>query len=269
MGPEWLAAAGLIGAALIMAWPVGGRRARRRQRLIITGRRGTAPPRSPVWAYRHLPPSRSILAAAGVAAAVGALASGPVAAVIGGAYAGLAVRGVLRHRSVAAAMSERSRRLDGLCSLAADLRAGLPVPLDAAPAGTLPPKTVPAAEDAADPRCQATDRITVLARASGRLAEQTGAPLAELIERIEADSRAMDRARASAAAQASGARATAWLLAGLPLGGIALGYGIGVDPLHVLLHTPIGAGCAVTAIALQFGGLAWTERLVAGGERET
>ena len=105
------------------------------------------------------------------------------------------------------------------------------------------------------------DRIGALARAAVRLAEQTGAPLADLLERIEADARAMDRGLAAAAAQAAGARATAMLLAGLPLGGIALGYGIGVDPLAVLLRTPIGAGCAVGAIVLQLAGLAWADRL--------
>jgi tight adherence protein B len=91
--------------------------------------------------------------------------------------------------------------------------------------------------------------------------------LAELVERIEADLRATDRGLAAAAAQAAGARATAWLLAALPLGGIALGYGIGVDPLRVLLHTPIGAGCVVVATTLQGVGLLWAERLGAAPGR--
>jgi tight adherence protein B len=94
-----------------------------------------------------------------------------------------------------------------------------------------------------------------------RLADQTGAPLADLLERVEADARALDRIRAVAAAQAAGTRATAWLLAALPAGGIALGYAIGADPLRVLLHTPLGAGCACGAIALQFAGLAWAGRI--------
>ena len=84
-----------------------------------------------------------------------------------------------------------------------------------------------------------------------RLADRTGAPLAELVERIEADARATDRGLAAAAAQAAGARATAWLLAALPLGGIGLGYGIGVDPVAVLLHSTVGGACAIVAIALQ------------------
>jgi tight adherence protein B len=94
------------------------------------------------------------------------------------------------------------------------------------------------------------------------LAEQTGAPLADVIERIEADARSADRARAAVAAQSAGSRATAWLLAGLPAGGIALGYAIGADPLAVLLHTPIGAACAAGAVGLQLAGLGVAGRIV-------
>jgi tight adherence protein B len=96
-----------------------------------------------------------------------------------------------------------------------------------------------------------------------RLAERTGAPAADLVERIEADARAADRVAASAAAQAAGAQATALLLAGLPVGGIALGFAIGADPVGVLLHTPLGAACAIGAVVLQGGGLIWADRLVA------
>ena len=111
---------------------------------------------------------------------------------------------------------------------------------------------------------RAEQRIAALTAAVWRLAERTGAPAAELVERIEADARAADRGRASAQAQAAGAQATALLLAALPLGGIALGYGIGVDPLQVLLHTPLGAMCAVGAVLLQCVGLLWADRLASG-----
>jgi tight adherence protein B len=50
-------------------------------------------------------------------------------------------------------------------------------------------------------------------------------------------------------------------LAGLPIAGIALGYGVGADPLHELLHTRIGAICAGLALALQVAGLGWADRL--------
>jgi tight adherence protein B len=114
-------------------------------------------------------------------------------------------------------------------------------------------------------RSVAEVRIRELTAAAWRLAERTGAPVADLVDRIEADARAADRARAAASAQAAGARATAMLLAGLPIGGIALGYAIGADPLRVLLHTPLGAGCVVGALALQLAGLAWADRLANAG----
>jgi Flp pilus assembly protein TadB len=177
---------------------------------------------------------------------VGAVVGGPVAAVALASYGTLAVRGVLRWRANRRAERIRRRGLDQLCGLAADLRAGLPVPhtLEATAGGP-----------------GQSDRLRQLTSAAVRLADRTGAPLAELVERIEADARATDRGLAAAAAQAAGARATAWLLAALPIGGIALGYGIGVDPVAVLLHSRVGGACAVLAVALQVVGLLWAERL--------
>ncbi|MBQ1036985.1 hypothetical protein KBX46_12075 [Micromonospora sp. C81] len=176
---------------------------------------------------------------------VGAVVGGPVAAVALASYGTLAVRGVLRWRANRRTERIRRRGLDQLCGLAADLRAGLPVP-----------HTLEAAGGPGQ-----SDRLRQLTSAAVRLADRTGAPLAELVERIEADARATDRGLAAAAAQAAGARATAWLLAALPIGGIALGYGIGVDPVAVLLHSRVGGACAVLAVALQIVGLLWAERL--------
>ncbi|WP_435818964.1 hypothetical protein [Micromonospora chersina] len=188
----------------------------------------------------------ALLAAAVVGAGSGALLGGPVAAVVLAAYGTLAARAVRRRGLRRAADRAHRRDLDQLGALAADLRAGLP------PGGSI----------GDGPR-----RVATLARAAVRLADRTGAPLAELLERVEADARAADRGLAAAAAQAAGARATAWLLAGLPLGGIGLGYAIGVDPVAVLLHTPVGGGSAVAAVALQVGGLIWAERLGAAPGR--
>ncbi|WP_433494786.1 hypothetical protein ACQP26_02120 [Micromonospora sp. CA-248089] len=173
-------------------------------------------------------------------AVTGALLGGPVAALVLATYGVLAARAVLRRRTHRTAALAHRRELDRLGAVAADLRAGLP------------------ADGGID---DGPGRVARLALAAGRLADRTGAPLADLLERIEADARAADRGLAAAAAQAAGARATAWLLAALPLGGIGLGYGIGVDPVAVLLHTPVGGGSAVAAVVLQVGGLLWAERL--------
>ncbi|WP_249713945.1 hypothetical protein [Rhizomonospora bruguierae] len=182
------------------------------------------------------------------AAACAGLLAGPVAGVATGVYATVAARTIRRWRADRAAAIARTEALDALGALAADLRAGLPAPLAFDRPRALAPLV-------------AVPRLHRLVSALRRLAEETGAPLADLMERLEADWRAGDRSRAAAAAEAAGARATGWLLAGLPAAGMALGYAMGADPLHVLLHTPIGAACAGGAMALQVTGLAWAERL--------
>jgi tight adherence protein B len=272
----WWVVAFLLGGALVVAWPIGV--ARRRW----TGNVSTS--RSSSWSALHarvrpLPIRHPRMVAASVTvvgACSGWAAAGPVAALVSAGYAGLAARALV-HRSISRQRSaNRARLLDDLCALAADLRAGLPPgPADHSPFGS--PVRQPGSVDlpTAGPRPASADeartappdqaRIRELTEAVWRLAERTGAPAADLLERIEAELRAADRVRASAAAQAAGARATALLLAGLPVGGIALGFAIGVDPLRVLLHTPLGAACATGTLVLQIGGLAWADRLANAG----
>ncbi|WP_332367392.1 type II secretion system F family protein [Micromonospora sp. WMMC241] len=190
---------------------------------------------------RHVLPAAAVLGGG-----VGAVLGGPVAALVLAAYGTLAARAAVRRRAQREADRTHRRDLDRLAAAAADLRAGLP-------AGAV--------------LDGGTGRIARLCHAAVRLADRTGAPLADLLERIEADARAADRGLAAAAAQAAGSRATAWLLAALPLGGIGLGYAIGVDPVAVLLHTPVGGGSATAAVVLQVGGLLWAERLGTGPGR--
>ncbi|WP_375335327.1 type II secretion system F family protein [Micromonospora sp. CP22] len=227
-------------------------------------------------------PRRILLLTGLLGAGAGGLLGGPVAAAAMAGYGVLGARAVLRRATVGRAAQDRRERLDQLCALAGELRVGLPVP--AAAQVLTSPSPAGLSEDATTVDGQLTgaehalpreaapgrseDRLGRLAGAAVRLAERTGAPLADLVERIEADARSTDRGLAAAAAQASGARATAWLLAALPLGGIGLGYGIGVDPLQVLLHTPVGGGCAIAAVGLQVIGLLWSERLatIPGGD---
>lgn len=246
-----LAAVCVVGAAVALIWPGTGRRARRRRILAPPGARPPKPGRAG-WLRRFRRPGvadqhgRWLPAGLAVAAAVlAAVVDGVVAGGIVGVYGTLAARAVRRRSTERGHGAHRAELLDQLGSAAADLRAGLPV--DTALAGV---------------RGEPSDPLLPRVRAAVVLAEQTGAPLADVIERIEADARSADRARAASAAQSAGSRATAWLLAGLPAGGIALGYAIGTDPLAVLLHTPIGAGCAVGAVGLQLAGLAWAGRII-------
>jgi tight adherence protein B len=226
---------------------------------------------------------------------VGWLAGGPVAAFVGAVYAALLIGAWLRRCARREAALAHAESLDNLAALGADLRAGLP-PASAAdrraglssassaglragmPAGLragMP--SVSSAGRLAGVEASASGgsrqsmwverRITDLTDAVWRLAEQTGAPAADLVERIEADSRAADRAKASAAAEAAGAQATALLLAALPFAGIGLGYMIGADPLSVLLYTPLGGACAAAAVLLQCAGMLWADRLANGPAR--
>jgi tight adherence protein B len=262
-------------AAATVIWPRGRGRARR----VLGGRRAHHPAAIP-WrgfatALPHWPVRWVIAAAAAACGVAGGLLGGPVVAIVGAVYAGLAVRAALRARRDRLARRLGRQTLDALCSLAADLRAGLPPAvawealagadqLDSAAAGRPSAWQQRRSEPIGSPPAggaHLAGRMGRLTTAAWRLAEQTGAPLADLIERVESDARAADRAQNSASAQAAGATATAWLLGALPVGGIALGYAIGADPLRILLHTPIGAVCALTGLTLQLAGLLWAERL--------
>jgi tight adherence protein B len=207
----------------------------------LAGAVGLAPGARPRAAPSRL--QLGVLVALGVA--LTSAFGGVVAGTVAGVYGVLAARTAVRRRAERVGTTRRSELLDLIGSAAADLRAGLPA--GTALAG------IPV--DPADPLLR---RV----RAAVLLAERTGAPLADVLERVEADARSADRARSASAAQAAGSRATAWLLAGLPAGGIALGYAIGADPLAVLLHTPLGAACAFGAVTLQIAGIGWTGRLI-------
>ncbi len=270
----------LLGGVLVVVWPIGLARRRWTMRTAPTPAPRSLSAFVPVrtmcaLAVRH--PRRTVAGTVVAAAVIGWSASGPVAAAALGTYTGLAARTVLRRRRHRDRAGTRARELDELGALAADLRAGLPpadlAPTDLAAAGPaqvgLRPDgsggTASSRTGTAGPASPDDSRLRDLTAAVWRLAERTGAPVADLVDRIEADGRAADRGRAAAAAHAAGARATALLLAGLPAGGIALGYAIGVDPLRVLLHTPLGAACVAGALILQLGGLAWADRLAGAG----
>lgn len=202
-------------------------------------------------------PRRLVVGAVAVCSFLALLVGGTVAAVVAVVYAWLAARTVSRRSAGRREAASRARMLDDLAALAADLRAGLPR-VAAEP-------TVPVA--ARTGHISHIGYASHIERPGSRveavllLADRTGAPAAELVERLEADARAIGRAAATATAQAAGVQATAMLLAVLPLGGMALGMWIGAHPVQVLLHTPIGGVCAIASSVLQAAGILWTERI--------
>ncbi|MFG3110569.1 type II secretion system F family protein [Streptomyces tendae] len=99
-----------------------------------------------------------------------------------------------------------------------------------------------------------------------RVAVDQGAGLAAGLDRLEGALRAERDQRSDLRAQLAGARATAVMLAGLPVLGLLLGVALGADPLHVLLHTGAGLGCLLAGGLLEGLGVWWVARIVRGAE---
>ncbi|MCQ4193406.1 type II secretion system F family protein [Streptomyces parvulus] len=99
-----------------------------------------------------------------------------------------------------------------------------------------------------------------------RVAVDQGAGLAAGLDRLEGALRAERDQRSDLRAQLAGARATAVMLAGLPVLGLLLGVALGSDPLHVLLHTGAGLGCLLAGGLLEALGVWWVARIVRGAE---
>jgi tight adherence protein B len=199
----------------------------------------------------------------GLLAAVG---YGPVAGVVVAAYGVLAARAVVRRQTARTAREALHHTLDGLACLVGDLRAGIPpvTALDAAlPLLTAEAGVASMADLARQADSSARGQVLARLAAAWQVAEVAGAPLGDVLERLDAEVRSAERARALAAAQSASSQVTAVLLGALPLAGIALGYGMGADPLAMLLETPVGGACAITAVVLQLAGLGWTRRLAA------
>lgn len=276
MGPGAFGATAIVGATLALAVrPPAG--TRRRLRALVTGPGAGA-------AARVLAAAQAVLArverahraagllVAAVAAAFAGTLAGPVAALVAAGYLGAATVALLRLRSAHRLGRKRAAALDAVATLAADLRAGLAPGsalaavwprLSAGIDGPAPPQSmmddpVSMLRSAPEP---ARSAVTQRLAAAWQVSADTGAPLAEVLDRLDTDLRARERIRLRAAAQAAGARATAALLAALPIAGLLLGYGIGADPIRILLHTAAGAACATGAMCLQLLGLLWSIRL--------
>lgn len=93
------------------------------------------------------------------------------------------------------------------------------------------------------------------------VAEQHGLALAELLEAARSDLLGRKRFRQRTEAGLAGARATAGVLAGLPLVGIGLGQLMGASPLRVLLGGGLGGMMLVLGCVLVCAGLLWTDRI--------
>lgn len=276
----------LLTATASCCWPEDG--ARRRLRIRTPHRRVPRKPGGFRW--RRLPlllAPPAVLAAyalVGIVAATGALA---LVAAVGKQFADR-----LRTKSEFAA---RRRLAEALRTLVAELRAGAH-PAAAAEAAATDAAAHGAGRGGADTggdTAAALRTIAATARLGGEpaaippprgkagpdggpveqigrswaLAQRHGLPLAEVLEALREDVEGRTRFAANAHAGMAGARASAAVLAALPIAGLALGQAMGADPLHVLAATGpgqvlLGMGCALISC-----GLVWSARLTRIGVR--
>jgi tight adherence protein B len=93
------------------------------------------------------------------------------------------------------------------------------------------------------------------------LADRHGLPLARVLDLAGRDLDGRVRFARQVQARMAGPRASAAVLAGLPLLGLLLGEGMGAQPVHVLLATGIGQLLLAVGVALTCVGIRWTAHL--------
>ena len=99
------------------------------------------------------------------------------------------------------------------------------------------------------------------------VSESLGAALAPAVSRLARSERDRAEVRRELRAELAGPRATALLLAALPLAGLGLGSLLGAQPLRWLTGSPIGWLDLALAAVLVVLGLRWVSRIIAGVER--
>ncbi|GAB3852642.1 hypothetical protein GCM10028801_03930 [Nocardioides maradonensis] len=196
-----------------------------------------------------------------------------------GAVALLAALRLWRRRALAARAATNRTRVVELCdALRVELGAGQ-APADAlALAAHDWREMAPAARTAASGGDvpQALRQLAALpgagdlrvAAAAWQVAHRTGHGLADALGRVADELRAAEQTRRVVAGELASARATARLVAALPVAALVLGTGAGSDPWGFLLHQPLGWACLAGGVGFGIAGLTWIEALAADVEQE-
>ncbi|GDY30740.1 type II secretion system F family protein [Gandjariella thermophila] len=93
------------------------------------------------------------------------------------------------------------------------------------------------------------------------VADRHGVPLAGVLDAVRRDLRQRVRFAKQVQARMAGPRASAAVLASLPVVGLLLGEAMGVRALHVLATTGVGQALLVVGTTLLCAGVLWSARL--------
>ncbi len=269
----WLCACAL--AAAVLLWPSGGSTSARVRALTRVARIAGGEP---------VPPPRRLRLSAAVTDRSAWLAGGLLGAVVGwraGVAIGLATAagsGCLASQLAAVLARRRSDRAaralqEAVRLVVAEVTAGTSVDgalRSAAAVG--PPWAAPftAAADrvgVGDPPIAAFEAPALRpVAASLTVAMAAGAPVAEVLGRVDSELGAAEARRRSVAVILAGPRSSAALLAGLALVGVGLGLAMGARPQDVLLHSSGGRLLLCTGVVLDVVGMMWTGRLARRAE---
>jgi tight adherence protein B len=102
--------------------------------------------------------------------------------------------------------------------------------------------------------------------ASWRIGAERGGTLATVLDGLATALRDEESQRQEVATQLAGPRATARLLAALPLLGLGMAAALGSNPLPFLFGTALGLGCLCAGLTLNLTGFLWTHRLAQAAE---
>lgn len=261
----------LVLAAGVLAWPaVGGR-----HRLPGLAAHGSS--RVP-WAVGRYLVARPVPPVAVLSAGLlGWVLIGPGGALAAAMVAGTAIARWRSRRRRCRGAAQVGGLVDAVGLLVAELRAGAhPASAIDAAAAEATPDVAPVLGAAASAARLGADVPAVLRRHdepalhpwlvrladAWALAQRHGVPLAGLVEAVRCDAEQRIRFAADLDARLAGPRASAAVLAGLPVLGLLLGQAVGADPWQVLAGTAAGQLLLVLGAALGCTGVAWSGRIV-------